>query len=323
MSKKVFIYSLPRKTATGLSEFTDETSGKNMQKTKFGVCKDGLSALYSSKIGGRATGLYKPWMEQGVQVKDKDGIPLTLQDKYEMQFNKPKGFLNNKVTSFLEPIDDKDASYFDNLRIKLNDGATVLDLDDFDDLMKYHVILESKYVANSMKERLEHKWAHATHYIALENEDADMKYQKNQVRSKAFAKLHDADMTDLVKRKVASILDLVSTKTNITIQAVDNVLFEYINASDFNPSSNIDKFNEVFDLIKTPRGKEEFEARFLLKDLIDNRLVYEKQGSYTWIRPKGSITIGDRYSEAVDFLMNPKKDSLLLEMKEELKAKKI
>lgn len=321
--KKVFIHSLPRKTATGISEFTDETSGKNMNKTKFGSCKDGFEALYSSKVGGRATGLYKPWMENGVQVTDKNGTPLTLQDKYEQQYNKPKGFLHNKVASFFDAVDEDKLSYFDTLRVKLNDGSTVLDLDDFDDLMRYHIVLESKFVANSLREHQQHKWPHATHYIALENEDEAIKYKRNQIRSKAFSKLHDADTTDVVKRKIVSILDLASSKANISIEAVDNLLFEYINSSDFNPSSNIDKFMEVIELIKSPKGKEEFEARFFLKELIDNRSVYEKQGAYTWIRPKGSITIGERYSEAIDFILNPKKDTLIAEMKDELKAKKI
>lgn len=89
------------------------------------------------------------------------------------------------------------------------------------------------------------------------------------------------------------------------------------------PNSNIDKFEEVTKLLKTKPGREELEARYLLKRAIDNRVIYEKQGTYTWIRPEGKIVIGDKFSEAIDFILNPKKQTFVEELESQVKAKEI
>jgi len=83
MSKKVFIHSIPRPTATLVGEFRDPDTGKKLNKTKIGDAKDKIQALYSAKVGGLKTGLYKPWMENGVQKTDNNDNKLTLQDKME------------------------------------------------------------------------------------------------------------------------------------------------------------------------------------------------------------------------------------------------
>lgn len=99
MGRKIFIYSIPRDTATGVSDFTnDESSGRKLKKTKIGKCRDGLVALYNPKHGGLANGLsYKPWMEKGKRVTDDAGRSLTLQDKLEQKWNLEPGYLTNKA----------------------------------------------------------------------------------------------------------------------------------------------------------------------------------------------------------------------------------
>jgi len=60
-NSKVFIYSVPRETATGLSEWISSSTGKKLKKTKMGHCKDGVQAFYSPQHGGLKNGLsYKP-----------------------------------------------------------------------------------------------------------------------------------------------------------------------------------------------------------------------------------------------------------------------
>lgn len=95
---KVFIHSIPRETATLVSEFRDPTSGKKLNKTKMGNCKDKIQALYSGKVGGLMNGLsYKPWIEGGVQKVDDRGNKLTLQDKEEERWGLKKGYLTNRA----------------------------------------------------------------------------------------------------------------------------------------------------------------------------------------------------------------------------------
>lgn len=77
----------------------------------------------------------------------------------------------------------------------------------------------------------------------------------------------------------------------------------------------------MVNLLNTPKGMDEFEAQWILRQAIDNRVLYEKQGTYTWVRPKGALVIGERLAEAIDFILNPKKAVEVDELKAEIKAK--
>jgi hypothetical protein len=85
--------------------------------------------------------------------------------------------------------------------------------------------------------------------------------------------------------------------------------------------TNIDKFMELVNLIKTVKGKIDLDAKYLLQQLIDYRVVSEKQSTYTWMRPTGAIVLGETYTEAVEFLTNPKKQALIEDLRAELKIK--
>lgn len=322
MSRLVFVYSIPRETATGIHDWVNTSSGVKMQKVKIGRCDDKIQALYSHKVGGLANYIsYTPWMENGVQKTDADGNRLTLQMKLEQKWNKPKDYFTNRALMKNDNIKDEERTYFQRMVWKLNDGCTVFDLDTMDGEMGYYVLLGSSKVANSEREWREHKWPKAEWYIALENESDSIKYQRNEVKSKAFAALHDPNLTEVYKRKFISLLELSSTRSDISSEKIHNTLYEYIDKSSFLPGSNIDKFMELYNLLDTAHGREELEARFILRDAIDNRIVYEKQDTYTWVRSKGQIVIGDNYNEAIQFILSPKKAAEVEELQEMIKAK--
>jgi len=321
--KKIFIYSIPRKTATGISDWTNDSSGRTLKKVKIGRCKDGIQALYSPKVGGLANHIsYTPWTdENGQQKHDDKGRQLTLQDKMEQKWGKEKGFFTNSPRRSEDIKANIPPTYFQQKRWRLNDGSTVFDLNNMDDEMGYYVCLDSKYVANSERQWRSNKWPYATHYIALENESDEIKYQKAERKSKAFAALHDPKMTNPTKKKFVHILQLASSLSHLTDQQVHNLLFDYIDSTDYTPNSNLSKFEKLVDLMRTKTGREELNARHTLKRAQDARIVYEKQGTYTWIRPEGKIIIGDRYEEAVDFFLNPSKQDLVEDMEKQIKAK--
>ena len=99
------------------------------------------------------------------------------------------------------------------------------------------------------------------------------------------------------------------------------MVFDYISKSTFLPGNNIDKFRELFELLKTATGRVEMEARFLLSEAIRSRVVHEKGGTYTWPSPEGALIIGEKYSEAIEFILNPKKQGLVEDLQNEIKAK--
>lgn len=320
MSRKVFIYSIPRQTATGVSQFVNDSSGRSMNKTKMGRARDTIRALYDPKVGGYANYIsYTPWIdENGTPKTDETGKPLMLQSKFEQKWHLQPGFLTNKPWRKGDSIKDEDFTYYMKTSWRLNDGCTVLDLTNMDDELGYYVMLASSLVANSEREYLEHKWPRAQYYIALENESEEIKYGRNAVKSKAFSALHDDKLTDVIKRKLVALLGITSSKSDVTGQQVHNALYEFIDKSSFTPGSNIEKFNTLIRLLDTPDGRETFEARYILKQAMDTRLVIEKQDVYTWNRPRGPIVIGDRYDEAVDFILDPRKATDVEELTQEI-----
>lgn len=322
MAKKlVFVTSVPRETATGIEDWANDTSGIKMKKVKIGRTRDGIMALYNPKIGGLATGLHHPWIEDGQPVKDSQGIPLTLQDKLERKWNLEKGYLTNRPWRKGDSMKEEDMTFYQKKVWKFNDGSTVLDLDNMEDELCYYMCLESKFVANSERELKEHKWPKALYYISLENEADELKYKKTERKSKAFAALHHKDVTDTMKRKFAYLLELASSTTSLSNEQVHNLLFDYIDKTSFTPNSNIDKFFGLFDKLTTKTGREELEAQMLLKQAIDTRVIYEKADTYTWPRPEGTVELGNTKHEAIEFILSPKKAVLVDELEAAVKAK--
>jgi hypothetical protein len=326
LNKKVYIYSVDKESATGIHKWTNESSGRSLRKTKIGGTKTTLKALYSSKVGGLANYIsHTPWMdENGNQMKDGDGNLLTLQDKEEQYWNKPKGYFTNRARTREDNDNKAPITYFQRKEWPLNDGATIFDLSLMDDRMGYYMALDSKRVANSEKEYKNHEWPYAEFYIAIENESDEMKYAKTQRKSKAFASLHHKDMTPIMARKFVDILNLINTLAVASQEQVQNLLYDYIDKSGYNHNSNLQKFENLFSLLKTATGREELEARHLLKRAEDARVVYSKAGTYTWIRPEGhKLVIGEKYQEAIDFLTNPKKEDFVEDIIKQIEARKI
>lgn len=316
---KIFVYTVPRETATGLSKFTNESSGKSLKKTKMGNATTTIRALYSPKIGGLANYIsYTPWIgEDGLPKLSDTGKPLMLQDKMEEKWNLPKGYLTNFVPT-AHSIKADDVTYYQSKRWKMKDGCTVFDTSNMDEELGYYVLLASSICANSEREYLEHKWPRAQFYIAIENESEELQYSRNEIKSKAFSYLHSPDFTDVYKRKFVSLLDLATTKSVLTPQQVHNLLYKFIDQTGYTPTANVYKFNGLYQLLSTADGREQLEARYILAQAIDTRVVTERQDVYVWNRARGPITIGERYDEAIDFILNPKKAPEVEEMREEI-----
>lgn len=324
MSRKVFIKSIPRESALGAHTWKSN-SGKSMEKTKLGRCNTKIMALYSDRVGGLANYIsYNPWIdEKTAKIKtDSSGKELTLQDKLEQKYNLPSGYLTNRAFRKNSSLRQDDLTYYQTKVWYFQDGTTVLDLDTMDGELGYYMCLASSLVANSEKEWRSHKWPKAEFYIALENESDTIKYQKNASKVQAFARLASEIMVPTIKKKFVVLLNLASSKSELTNEQVDNLLFDYIEKStsaEF--GSNIGKFNVLYDLLSNPKKRDEFEAKFLLQQTIDHKIVFEKQNIYTWVRPEGNIVIGDRYEDAIEFLLSPKKSKEIEEIQQAIKQK--
>jgi len=118
-----------------------------------------------------------------------------------------------------------------------------------------------------------------------------------------------------------ALLDIASPETKMSTEQIHNLLFEYIDASS-SINNNIEKFLNFVSMLKTADGKVKLEVMYMLKQAVSLRIVYSKQDTWTWIRESGAtLVIGEKYSEAIDFLLNPKKREEFDELKNQIKNK--
>lgn len=212
-------------------------------------------------------------------------------------------------------------TYFQKTFWKLNDGLTVLDLENFDDAMFYYVAQASKLVANSEKELKENKWPFAKYYIALANESEELVYAKNKNKITAIGLLSDKSLTDTWKRKLIYILELASVFTTISDEQATNILYSFIDSG--SNSTNITKFIRLVGMLKKDTSRAQLEAMLLLRKSVEARVVYNKADTYTWTRAAGEIILGQRYEDAITFLTSKEKESLVEELKAEIDSKLI
>jgi len=160
MSKLIFVQSIPRQTASGISDWVSDSSGIKIKKTKIGRSFDRVACLYSPKVGGLANYIsYNHHIDPktGQPTLNEKGQPMLLQEYLETKWNKPAGYFSNEAVSRHFKGDPGTLGYYYQTSWKLQDGTTVLDLDQMDDELGYYVFLASSKVANSEKEWREHK----------------------------------------------------------------------------------------------------------------------------------------------------------------------
>jgi len=323
MGTQIVVKSIPRTTVSKVSEFRNlgrsGIKGKKLSKNKiFDHCKDGRRVLYSMGLGALKTGLYKP------HHKDEGGDVTTIQKWAEKNWNLSKGFLTNKPFRKGDSTKHEDLTYFQKKVWAFNDGTTILDLANMDDFCCYHMMLESKYFANSEKEWKAHKWPKAEYYISLTNESDEIKYKRNRLKSTAFSKLENNDFTLPWKRKFIVLLELSQSRIVLSEENIVNALYDLIDQNQTRAGqlfSDVQRFLDLYASLASAGGRERLEKKYLLEELMDYNIITERASTYRWIS-KG-LEIGYSKEETVDFLSHPKKQSQVDDMVSELKLKKV
>lgn len=324
MGKLIIIKPIPGLTESlsKVSEFTNFNfvnkqlrKGNKMNKRKLSDrCKDSFQALYSPTVGGLKTGLYKAYDEN-----------RTLQEWAEEKWNLPKGYLTNKAWRKNDSRANKDATYFQLQRFRLNDGATFLDLDNLDDFCFYNAALEYKRIANSLKEYKAHKWPKATHYIAVANESEEEKYAKNATKGKAFSYLFHNKFTLPWRRKFLVLMGEVTARSAVSMTEanISNILYNMIDENKSRKGrSDVARFIELSKRFHSTNAdvKARLQMEYFLTELVDYMVVLEKADTYTFL--KTGLELGNSRQETLDVLLNPKKQSLIEELRKELVLKK-
>lgn len=326
---KVFVRPIPRESVFKIHNFS--SNGKSMGKTKVDSmkCRDGIQALYSTKLGALNTGLLEmienPYKESPSLPEEFKWVAkedtITRQTQLEIKHNRPKGYYTNRAETRGEMGRERDKTFFQTFVFHLIDGTTIFELDNPDHEIAYYVMLASKLVANSHTEWKQFKWPKALYFISSLDEDEELKFKKSQRIDAAKGSLNDPTVTDEWLIKFAKALELGRGSIS-KIQAY-NLLSEFIDKSRNGTEVNVSKFDLMFNSFKDPAGREELDAKATLMDLIHYGVVTLKGGTYKWwdADESANVIIGERKSEAVDFLINVHKQAEVERMKKQLKAK--
>lgn len=246
-----------------------------------------------------------------------DKKEITRQELLEKKHGRTPNFYNNRMWTKVDNF-NSDVTYMQKFRYALNDGSTVLDTNIPEQEIAYYMFLASKFVANSKREWLEHRFPYATHYISLQEEDEELAMKARKTRNEAILKLSSDEMTDEYKNMICKVLDW--SKLDLNGKQVYNLIGAKIESANLSkPGNEVSLFLRQAKHIETSVGREYLKAAAFIKDLVNNRVISSHQDNYVWI--SRGITIGSNFDDAVSFITDPNKASNVLELKKELKAK--
>lgn len=339
MGKKVFIKTIPRETATKISDFRNESGERTskLNKTKMGRCKTKLTCPYSSKTHRLITGLDEFYSEDGVTnpykdnaklpqefmyIKDKEKI--TLQEYLEVKHGVRKDYYTSRPAKARQNFDTKgaDRPFFWDFSYPMSDGSTMLDLSNSKDEAAYYMFKSPEYklVANSEKDYRSHKYPYAQYYISYENEGEEIQFASKKRLNRAVAILEGEQLQDVeTMKKFVKILKLAKDISSVTqgYNLIDTLIKTDKSTG---ATSGLNRFLSLAELLDTPEGRERLTAKAELADYINHWIITEKAGTYTWVSK--AMVIANREEEAIDYLVNPGKQIEQEELSLSLKAKR-
>lgn len=321
-SNTVYIYAVPRESAQKRHQYT-HWNGKKLNKTKAASAYTSFSPSVSSSKGMLNTGFWElevnpyyseseeaamelglpnAWIDKGVYKRKK----ITRQEYLEIKHHREPGFYTSISPKPVTLGREKGfkPTFLQSFIYMLNDGLTVLDLDDPRDEIMYYLAIQSPKIANSFEEI----GAFTDFYIAKVNESEERKATKRRQSRKATAAL--VDLIDTkginVARKVAVVLKLI--KGVVSNEALENTLDDFINqAEDRKKSQNIQKFMDVYELLGSKAGKERLDAMFILQNALNERIITQSRGRHTWhLAPSEELQLlGNTKDEAINHILDP------------------
>jgi len=326
---RVFFYLVPRETASKVDLFTGD-SGEPLNKTKIGgKASNVYRPLVSAATGKLKTGLdvmvdnpYKsepkekiiPGFEAYIFEKEKVKLQHLLEYKHGV---KPNYYDDTAPAREVAGKDDSEKTPFfqtEKFKIAISDKGLMIDTDKhFDELAYYFLKASSKCAPNlaSANPNL-HEF-----YIGQENESEEKLYNKMKLIDKAVSTLVDPDFSEDYKVKIAKVLKLA--KKDTTAVKAHMLLRNYVTEGVKDQKERVSQFLDIVETLKTPDGKEKLEAKALLEDLVNYRVISNTGDIFKW--KNRDITIGTNKIAAVEFLLNPLKQDEVLELERELKEK--
>lgn len=334
---KVFIKMVPHRSAQNRRPFvTDKIGEKKNPKDTNMVKAHGTngSGIFRFCVGQKRNGMmntgFEKTLENPFKGKDSDKLPanwqgtniekrneITRQEYYEIRLGLDPGTL----TSIGNRIFDRKPLPWIQAWYKDFEELTILDLDKPEDDLTFWLLKQAHAdkCANSWEERT----PFSRLYISQVNED-DLKTAKKQERLEEtivnLATLKN-EHTESDIRKVSVVLNII--RGEVSMEKIKNALSDYIMTKGSKQEENIKEFNKIFSEMNDAKGRETFEARYLLQECINNRVISDYKGKYIWASKKGEAVelIGKSYLEAINTLIDIDWRHYREELEQELKTK--
>lgn len=179
--------------------------------------------------------------------------------------------------------------------IKLGIKPFFLDTENPLDYIKYHILLASKYVANSMREYEEGLYPYATHVIYNEFEEVEEKASRLALRNQAIVKCYKLSL----ERKKALLMILTGTNYDGKSQnTVDVALEAYIEKD----------AQKVLDQLS--RTDDEIVLHALILQAVMKDIIRHIDGVYKF----GEVLLGDSLEKSILFLKDVKNQKVRIKL---------
>ncbi len=301
--------------------FTDSNGNKKLQKN----LKDaqniqrmpGTIVYYSAALtkNGLNTGLndyvdnpYKAetFYRDGWENLLKGKAKIRRQELLEYKHNKPMGFYTNQVTNSIisSTTDDSKLVFYQKpeSKIMLNDGLTILDLNNPIHEVNYYMLKAHKNIASSYDE-LQYN-PDATHYIVDELE-------KQKVESDSIRKYNilGARLEDIMSLPDGTIQKFCKAMMIQEKFVSKEAAYNRLNDECRKTNDKYEEFISLYDMWKDLATRERFEAYAELFDFLTTPgMITTRNNKYYWMQPAsdgGKVTPWEWNSREkfIDFLM--------------------
>jgi hypothetical protein len=269
---------------------------------------------------GATNGFYRDGWEKILKGKKK----IRRQELLEYKHNKPMGYYTNQVTNTIvnsHTPDDKLVFYQrPESKVNLNDGLTILDLDNPIHEVNYYMLKAHRNVAASYDEVTHNPEAH--YYIVDELEKEKIK----STNSRKFNIL-GAKLEELMALPEGTIQDfckgMMIKQRSMTKDESYSKLDEVCRAN----SNTYDEFMALYDLWKDIPTRDKFHAYAEMFDFLTTPgILTTRNNKYFWQQPAndgGKITPWEWSSREkfISFLLAPENSEEAEVMRMQYKAK--
>lgn len=345
--RKVHLIKFQRQSAQGRHKHTTK-DGKPLNKTQAGRAAtkwsipDGKDKLETGLWKMRKNPYYIPTKEEGNDGWEMRMLPnsvwedrkiqnkkfISWQEFFEISHYKTPGYYSSERIQWNQFASNRayTNTALQAFRYSLIDGTNILDLTKAKDQLMYFFALQCKqaFLTNKSDRK---KYPRALYYLQEIGAPAQEEYMNNRAQDDAIVSLRELEKKFTAEdlRMFGVILKVGSY--NQSVETMYNSLRNFImgGLEMGNSKTNSQKFNDLYAVLKKKGGRERFDVRFMLQELLNTRVVSIESMNYIWNAKRNSDmeVLGKSAEQVVALLLDEDKKHVKQMLKRELDDKRI